>query len=260
MCTIIVLNEHVEGYPLIIAANRDERHARASSPPAMGLTRTGARYIRPWNDERGGTWMGVGEKGWFVGITNQDDGVLERAACSRGRVVRDCLLAAEHAKAAKVLSGLDVSKYNPFNVVFGRPGAMFLTRINTSFLAEMEPLPAGINVVSNDCLGSAFKAKTDHASSWSSYVSSYDSIGSVRDKLFRLMCSHDNHTLEDPYQALCVHDDSKSFGTRSTSIITVSKDGNVEYWYSEGHPCQSMGLALACRIDANERHEEDTEE
>lgn len=242
MCTIVVLNEYVEGYPLVVAANRDERYDRRSRPPEVDRG-----FIRPWDDERDGTWLGVSSTGWFVGITNQDDGHHDATALSRGKVVEACLQAENHCAAAKVLKGLELGRYNPFNVVFGRPGAMFLTRAWEGHELEMLPLVDGINVVSNDCWGSAYRPKTTVASTAVGRIMPGDPITEVRSALVKALSCHCSG--DDPFQSLCVHADEHAFGTRSTSIITVSNEGIVEYWYSEGHPCMSAGLTLAGVLD-----------
>lgn len=245
MCTIIVLNDCVPGYSLIVAANRDERYDRASSPPAK--RRLGdLDVIVPWDDKKDGTWMGVARDGWFVGLTNQDDGKHDEHAKSRGHVVVDCLCSGNHTAAAKVLAHLDPASYNPFNIVFGRPGAVFLTRVMPGQELEMLPLLDDVHVISNDCWTGAYDKKTEWCKRYIKSMIHDPPITDIRQVLSRLMgtlSNHRNATTEDPFQALCVHAEEHSFGTRSTSIITVSNEGVVEYFYSEGHPC-SMSTPL----------------
>jgi len=252
MCTLILLNECVDGYPLVIAANRDERYNRRSRPPES-VNCGEMTYLRPWDDEREGTWMGVAQDGWFVGLTNQDDGKHDSQALSRGKVVVDCLKARCHSQAARVLTNLDRPRYNPFNIVFGRPGAMFLTRVMPDTELEMLPMLPGITVVSNDCWGHQYDEKTEWAKGLVTSLVTDPAPGGIdviRRYLLIAMGSHfeSRCAKADPFQALCVHAEEHEFGTRSTSIITVSNEGNVEYWYSEGHPCQSGGLSLAGRL------------
>lgn len=235
MCTLVVLNECIEGFPLIVAANRDERYNRASLPPEK-VTHDGRQLICPRDEEKGGTWIGVAEDGWFVGITNQEDGDHRNDTLSRGKVVEACLEAKSHCDVAKLLVALEREKYNPFNLVFGRPGAMFLCRVWAGHELEMVPLERGVNVVSNDCWGTQFECKTKRVSELVSKVKG-DWIIQVVDDLWTIM--HDHNPDLDPFQSMCVHAEDHAFGTRSTSIITVSNQKDVMYWYSEGHPCQS---------------------
>lgn len=242
MCTLVVLNECVEGFPLVVAANRDERYDRRSCPPRLQ-----GDIICPLDEEKGGTWMGVGPDGWFVGITNQDDGTHHTSAQSRGKVVKDCLEASCHSGVAKIIAKLDRSQYNPFNLVFGRPGAMMLCRVWEGRALEFEPLAPGIHVISNDCWGHLYDTKVERAFNVASRIDSRVSIREASSALFQCLGAH-CESVNDPFQSLCVHAEEHAFGTRSSSIITVSNEMEAEYWYSEGHPCQSTGMTLAARL------------
>jgi len=165
VCTLIILNEVTPGYPLIVAANRDEQYDRRSSPPVIREL-PGLSLICPTDEVRGGTWIGVTDCGWFVGITNQDDGKHDDNKLSRGQLVRRLLTSPTHTEAAAVLAHVDPSQYNPFNLVFGRPGAMFLSRVLPGKPIEMEPLPTGVSAVSNDCWGDRYVEKTGWPGPW----------------------------------------------------------------------------------------------
>lgn len=239
MCTIIVLNDCVPGYSLIIAANRDEKYDRQSSAPAL-RNLSNVDVIAPWDEKKDGTWIGVGREGWFVGLTNQDDGKHDENAKSRGGVVVDCLRANNHVDAAKVLSQLDVVQYNPFNIVFGRPGAMFLTRVLPGQPIEMQPLLDDVHVISNDCWTNTFDKKTQRGKDLLKSLIHDPPIENIDTVIGRIMITLADHRRipnDDPFQSLCVHADQHNFGTRSTSIITVSNEGLVEYFYHDGHPC-----------------------
>jgi uncharacterized protein with NRDE domain len=253
VCTLIILNEQVPDHPLIVAANRDERYGRKSRPPDQVTKANLVTLIMPHDDERGGTWMGVDQTGWFVGITNQDDGHHDEHKKSRGDVVLRVLGAGNHTIAARVLASLDPEDYNPFNLVFGRAGALFLTRVLPGQHIEMEPIPKGINVISNDCWGDRYAEKTDWAKrmAWSlTDDPPVDGIENIKARLLITLASHfsTRKAKDDPFQALCVHADEYAFGTRSTSLITVSNQGVVEYWYKEGPACQQTPLTLAGRL------------
>lgn len=85
MCLILVAWRVDPEYPLVVAANRDEFHARASAPAAF------------WDDspsvlagrdlEAGGTWMGISRAGKFSAVTNYRGAREPRAAQSRGALV-----------------------------------------------------------------------------------------------------------------------------------------------------------------------------
>ena len=240
MCTLIVVHNVNDKYPLIIAANRDEFYDRPSQGPEL-LQVLPVAVIAPKDLRGGGTWIGAAQGGWFVGLTNQDDGDLILDKRSRGEVVRDVLMLGDHRAAAKYLSALDPLDYNPFNLVFGRPGAVFLCRIHHGVAVDLEPIETGVRVISNDCSGDRYKRRESRASC-GAYVWEDDEQDVIVDRLLNTLSSHDGG--DDPYQSLCVHDDGRNFGTKSSSIVLITGDGDIDYFHSEGHPCEHASMPL----------------
>jgi uncharacterized protein with NRDE domain len=82
MCLIVLAWRARPSHPLVVAANRDEFHARTATSAAF------------WGDqptilagrdlEAGGTWMGVSRNGRFAAVTNYRGGTEPRAEESRG--------------------------------------------------------------------------------------------------------------------------------------------------------------------------------
>ena len=68
MCLILVAWKAHHDYPFIVAANRDEFHARAT---AVAGAWTDAPQVLAGRDlEAGGTWLGVTDAGRFAAVTN----------------------------------------------------------------------------------------------------------------------------------------------------------------------------------------------
>ncbi len=86
MCILIVLRAFDADYPLLVAANRDERLDRAASPPGLWV---GARHrvLSPRDRLAGGTWLAVDDRGAFAGITNLAGVPPVPDAPSRGHLV-----------------------------------------------------------------------------------------------------------------------------------------------------------------------------
>jgi len=113
MCLILAAWRAVEGIPLIVAANRDEFHARPAAP---------ARF---WNDrptilagrdlQAMGTWMGVARNGRFAAVTNYRGAREPSAPHSRGALVTGFLASTEPAGA--YVSGLQKNEYSGFNLL-----------------------------------------------------------------------------------------------------------------------------------------------
>lgn len=242
MCTLIVVHNVHDKYPLIIGANRDEHYDRPSEEPDL-IQVLPLAVVAPKDLRGGGTWMGAAQGGWFVGLTNQDAGELIMDKKSRGQVVKDVLLLGDHRLATRYLVGLDPQDFNPFNLVFGRPGAMFLCRIHPGLPIDLEIIPTGVTVVANDCTEAGkYRRRENRATVGALSIYEDDSEDDIVNKLERTLMSHDGG--DDPYQSLCVHDDAHRFGTRSSSVVLVSKDGDIDYFHSEGHLCTSAGLSL----------------
>lgn len=243
MCTLIVVHQAHDRYPLIIGANRDEAYDRPSEEPDL-LQILPLAIVAPRDKLNGGTWMGAAQGGWFVGLTNQDAGPLVMGKRSRGEVVRDVLLLGDHRQAARYLAAINPRDYNPFNLVFGRPGAMFLCRVHHDRAIDLEIIPPGVTVVANDCTDATrYRRRENRALVGALAIEADDSEDAVINKLEDTLKSHDGG--KDPYQSLCVHDDEHKFGTKSSSLVLVSKEGDIDYFHSEGHLCTSAGLSLS---------------
>jgi uncharacterized protein with NRDE domain len=85
MC-LILLAWQVPGRPaLVVAANRDEFHARPAAPAAFWEDQPSILAGRDL--EARGTWMGISRGGKFAAVTNYRGGTEPRAAQSRGSLV-----------------------------------------------------------------------------------------------------------------------------------------------------------------------------
>ncbi len=245
MCTLIVVHQVHDKYPLIIGANRDEAYDRPSEEPDL-IQILPLAIVAPKDVRNGGTWMGAAQGGWFVGLTNQDngEGLIIMGKKSRGEVVRDVLLLGDHRAATRYLVGLDPNDYNPFNLVFGRAGVLFLCRIHPNVPIDLEAISDGVTVIANDCTPNAkYKRRENRAMVGALAIENGDSEDDIVNKLEATLSSHDGGT--DPNQSLCVHDDEHGFGTKSSSVVLVTKDGDIDYFHSEGHLCMSAALSLS---------------
>ena len=85
MCLILVAARVHPGFPLIVAANRDEYHARPSETAGFWKERPGILAGRDL--QAGGSWMGVSRNGRFAAVTNYRGGRDANALESRGALV-----------------------------------------------------------------------------------------------------------------------------------------------------------------------------
>lgn len=116
MCTVILLRRPGHPWPLLLAANRDERLDRAWDPPAAHWPE--ARGVVGGRDRTGGgTWMAL--RGGVVAAVLNRPGSLGPAPDkrSRGELPLLALEAATAAEAAARIAALDAGLWRPFNMV-----------------------------------------------------------------------------------------------------------------------------------------------
>jgi uncharacterized protein with NRDE domain len=113
MCLIALAWRVHPEYPLIVAANRDEFHARPAAPAAFWDDYPGILAGRDL--EARGTWMGVSRSGRFAAVTNYRGAREPRAIESRGALVSRFLPGVE--KAGPYVESLKKDLYSGFNLL-----------------------------------------------------------------------------------------------------------------------------------------------
>jgi uncharacterized protein with NRDE domain len=127
VCTVTILIRPGHVWPLVLAANRDERLDRAWDPPAAWWPdRPGVVAGR--DHSGGGTWMGINAHGVVAAVLNRP-GSLGPAAGKRSRGELP-LIALDHPTAqdaAQALIALDAGQWRGFNMVLAdASGAIFV--------------------------------------------------------------------------------------------------------------------------------------
>lgn len=113
MCLILAAWKVRPEHALIVAANRDEFHARPAARAAFWADQPGILAGRDL--EAGGTWMGVSHSGKFAAVTNYRGAHEPRAAESRGALVARFLGNGETARS--YLGSIDPAAYSGFNLL-----------------------------------------------------------------------------------------------------------------------------------------------
>ncbi len=130
-------------WPLVLAANRDERYDRPSLPAHRWPQ---APDVLAGQDlEHGGTWLGVSEAGRMVSVTNVRAPLdLGGRLASRGLLARRFLTGELDAAA---IEGLGLEGFNPCNLIGVEQGrAFFMTNRPQP---ELRRLPPGLYGLSN---------------------------------------------------------------------------------------------------------------
>lgn len=147
MCTVILLRRPGHAWPLILAANRDERLDRAWDPPHDRWD--GHPGLLAGRDRTaGGTWMALGPSGVVAAVLNRP-GSLGPAPGKRSRGELPLAAAQEPdaAAAARRIAALPGDGWRPFNmIVADSRRAVFLRGLGAGAIEALD-LPDGITMV-----------------------------------------------------------------------------------------------------------------
>ena len=113
MCLIVLAWRAHPDAPLIVAANRDEFHARPAAPAAFWKDQP--RILAGRDLEAMGTWMGVARDGRFAAVTNYRGGRDSNAAESRGVLVSRFLV--NGLAPGAYIASLTPANYSGFNLL-----------------------------------------------------------------------------------------------------------------------------------------------
>ena len=116
MCLILVAWRAQADYPLVLAANRDEFHARQAAPAGWWPQ---PDILAGRDLTAGGSWLGVARDGRFAALTNyRDPALVQRDAPSRGELVPASLASTLPVELRLQQLRRAASGYNPFNLIF----------------------------------------------------------------------------------------------------------------------------------------------
>jgi uncharacterized protein with NRDE domain len=243
MCTLALYFKVFPGYPLVVAANRDEHYDRPSGPPL--ITGTDPRILAGTDLRAGGTWLGVNDYGLLVGILNrrQKPGAIPQDNYrSRGLLCLELLRLRGVKDLDQVFASLLPNRYLPFTVVCA-DAERACAAYNTDQSIEQMRLAQGLHVFSNSFEFSTASKETNRVyEAFSKLSESADRMFSIRDYVPQAAKALGEHApgnhLSDPREGICVHGDIS--GTVSSSIIFFSdSERQFRTYYCIGAPCQS---------------------
>lgn len=148
MCLAVLAFHALPQTPVLIAANRDEFHARPTLAAAQWSDAPGVYAGR--DARAGGTWMGVTDTGRFAVVTNfREPGRVIENAPSRGELVEQYLRGTTPPDQYLAMLHERAQAYNGFNLVLG-------TLTQTWYLSNRDSAPRqlapGIYALSNHLL------------------------------------------------------------------------------------------------------------
>jgi len=230
MCLILLAWQGHPDHPLVVAANRDEFFAR---PTAAVDFWTDAPQVLAGRDlQAGGTWMGITREGRFAALTNfRDPSQNATGAPSRGHLVADFLRGTE--SPTDYLDRIDdlSSRCNGFNLLLGNRNELWCHSNMADNGGKRKLLAPGVYGVSNHLLDTPWPKVGAGKMALSAAITALPD----ERPLFQLL---DDDTVH-PDQALpatgvplewerllsSAFVKSPAYGTRSSSVVTVSSNG-----------------------------------
>jgi uncharacterized protein with NRDE domain len=217
-------------YRLLLAANRDEFHARAAAPFAK------------WPDEEilagrdlvaGGTWLGVDPQRRFGVVTNFREGPATQAAApSRGRLIADYLRS--HESAQSFVAGLEssASAYAGFNLLLGDEQELWYASNRARDFAR--PLPPGVYGLSNRLLDTPWPKLTRVRHRFEAWLENA-AQANARELLAMLNDRTPSDTTDDAYPADLAPEWRRAlsapfvlhpvYGTRCSTVVLLATNG-----------------------------------
>ena len=263
-CTLIALYYVVEGYPIVVAVNRDEYRRREGTEPQLidqfeengVMVHVKGRIVAPRDAKKEGmdlkkrgTWIGLNaETGLVVGLTNRVLDISGEGYRSRGYLVLDALtednadMALQHG-----MTDVSVNRYNNFNLFCADAESAGGVYYENGSL-DSEKLEKGIYILTDGRIGSfkewrdrqnkkSYDAKTDNMFillEESKIPTGSLHIDEVIKKLMEICSYHEGYQFESG-KSICIHSDP---GTLSSTIIAVGEQPKSSIvLHVNGNPC-----------------------
>ena len=225
MCLIVVGWRVRPGYPLIVAANRDEFHAR---PTAAAARWADAPYVVAGRDlDAGGTWLGVTDDGRFAAVTNVREPGKPPGNLSRGCLTRDFL--SGKAPPRTFATDLPGEAYSGFNLLVADESSLWYRSNRDGAARELAP---GVYGVSNHLLDTPWPKLTSAKRRFSEAIQGLPDESALLSLLAddeivpdeALPATGVSLTWERLLSAVFVR--SPDYGTRASTLVVRRSDGS----------------------------------
>jgi uncharacterized protein with NRDE domain len=244
MCLILIAWQAHPGYPLVIAANRDEFFTRPTAPAAFWAEAPGVLAGRDL--EARGTWLGVTRDGRFAALTNYRDPAQNRPGLrSRGVLVAEFLRG--QSAPPDYLANIEDDRYNGYNLLVS-DGASLWWASNMSH--QQRQLAPGIYGLSNHLLDTPWPKVGAGKTALNAALNVKPGGIPDQDALFALLADsavHPDDLLPETgvppeWERLlsAAFVKSPDYGTRSSTVIILRRDGWLSFdeqtWQAGAQP------------------------
>jgi uncharacterized protein with NRDE domain len=251
MCLILVVWRAQPGYPLVLAANRDEFHARPTAPAAWWAGEPGILAGRDL--EAGGTWLGFTRAGRFAALTNYRDPALIRTGVpSRGGLVTEVLRSGASVAASLAWLHAEGPRHNPFNLIFSDGERLGIYESVRRHGAELGP---GLYGLSNHLLDTPWPKVTLAKSRLAAALEDPEDEAAILRLLRDAVPAPDAElpqtgiTLEWERMVSSAFVRARDYGTRCSTLVRIAADGGARFdewsWDPNAHQTHRVSERFA---------------
>ncbi len=214
MCLILIAWQQHPQFPLAVAANRDEFHARPAARAGFWKDHPGILGGRDL--EAKGTWMGVSRSGRFAAVTNYRGGRDANAKESRGALVANFLM--KDLPPGKYVTSLKPAAFSGFNLLVADREELWWLSNRDGGTRQLEP---GFHALGNLLLDTPevmdVKAK-------------FEGTALAIESMFSLLAT-----------AKIV---APEYGTRCSTLLLAQRDGRMQFAERAFDPSGADGSTL----------------
>ncbi|MDE0005849.1 MAG: NRDE family protein [Rhodospirillaceae bacterium] len=228
MCLAAFAAGVCDAFPLVVAANRDESHRRPTAAADWWTEPSGILGGRDL--EAGGSWLAVDRRGRLAAVTNRPSPKGRTFSGSRGHLVSDYLAAPDAAEAFCGERARTPAEYGPFNLLLFDGEVLF----HAANRSGVQRLAAGIHVLSNAPLGTSWPKTEFAASRLAAILDDDPGRDELTRQLFGLLETRarwnaSSSGSELHWRARTVFVADPRYGTRSSTVVLLSRDGDLTF-------------------------------
>lgn len=246
MCLIGIAWQAHPDFPLIVAANRDEFHARPTA--ASGWWPDAPDLLAGRDQRSGGSWMGITRGGRFAALTNfREPEAVMKSAGSRGGLVADFLTGCDSPESYVTSVQNKALSYAGFNLLVATRDALWYLGNRTD---QPQRLAPGIYGLSNALLDDPWPKSIALKMALGAALRGGDreepigsTIPGLSSALFHALADtrpaadaelpHTGVPIERERFLSAIKIVSPSYGTRTATVLCIARDGSV-YWEERG--------------------------
>lgn len=239
MCLAVVAWHVHPDYPLVLAANRDEFYTRSTRPASWWGQSVALLAGR--DEEAGGTWLGVTRQGRLAMLTNvRSPSERNPHAPSRGAIAVGALQSRQPAGAWLREQAPRMNAYNGFNLLLAEPSPLKGSPPRLVYYTNRRDhgprtLSPGIYGLSNAFLDTPWPKVVRAVSAFACALASRVDAESLLSLMADRRPVHDSELpstgvpLEWERALAPIQIRANGYGTRSTTVVTVRRDGVVNF-------------------------------